>query len=121
MSQTKDVEKVKSALETFFKGLDDHDDTIVRQIWHPDARLFLNNAVLSTRPLSFLLGLPKFIDFKIREIKHIDVHQAIATARVDYLMPVGLHSGFFNLVKVQGQWLIANWVDHGTTTKHHKN
>ena len=25
----------------------------------------------------------------------------------------GVHSGFFNLVKVNGRWLIANWIDHG--------
>jgi hypothetical protein len=113
MSETIEVEKIKTLLETFFAGLDTHDGTIVRQIWHPNARLFLNNAILNTRPLSFLLNLPNCLDFQIQAIPHVDVHEVIATARVDYLMSVGLHSGFFHLVKANGEWFIANWVDHG--------
>jgi hypothetical protein len=38
-------------------------------------------------------------------------------ARVDYSMPIGAHSGFFNLVKAEGKWLIASWVDHGTVRR----
>lgn len=121
MTKATEVEKVKNVLETFFEGLDTHDGTTIRQIWHPDAKLFLNNAILNTRPLSFLLGLPEDMDFEIKKIKHIDVHNVIATARVDYLMSVGLHSGFFNLVKANGEWFIANWVDHGAAREHDRN
>jgi len=113
VNETTEVEQVRTALETFFEGLDARDALTICRIWHPDAQLFLNSAILNTRSLSFLLSLPDLVEFKIKEIRHIDVHQMIATARVDYAMPIGSHAGFFNLVKAEGEWRIANWVDHG--------
>jgi hypothetical protein len=113
VNETTEVEQVRTALETFFEGLDARDVLTICRIWHPDAQLFLNSAILNTRSLSFLLSLPDLVEFKIKEIRHIDVHQMIATARVDYAMPIGSHAGFFNLVKAEGEWRIANWVDHG--------
>jgi hypothetical protein len=108
-----EVEHVEQALSLFFQGLNANDGATIRRLWHPDARLFLNNAILNTQSLPFLLNLPDSLDFAIEEIKCIDVDRVIATARVDYSMPVGRHSGFFSLVKTGGQWMIANWLDHG--------
>jgi hypothetical protein len=119
VSKKAEVERVKQVLTSFFAGLNTRDNTTVREIWHPDARLFLNNALLNTRHLSFLLSLPESMDFRIQAIKHIDIAEAIANARVDYSLSVGHHAGFFNLVKVDGKWLIANWVDHGVERQTH--
>lgn len=113
MTKTGEIEAVENTLRIFFKSLDDRDNLTICQIWHPEARLFLNNAVPNIRSLPFLLHLPDAMDFRVREIKHVDVQNAIATARVDYCLAVGIHAGFFNLVKVNGSWQIANWVDHG--------
>ncbi|MGD8623992.1 MAG: nuclear transport factor 2 family protein [Anaerolineae bacterium] len=108
-----EVEHVEHILSLFFQGLNANDGATIRRLWHPDARLFLNNAVLNTQTLPFLLNLPDSIDFAIEEIRCIDVDRATATARVDYSMPVGRHSGLFGLVKANGQWVIASWLDHG--------
>jgi hypothetical protein len=112
-----DAEKVRNVLQAFFEGLDTHNEAAVRESWHPDAMLFVNGSELDIRPLSFLLGLPGQVRFELEEIRHIDVHGAIATARADYKLSVGIHAGFFNLVQVGGKWLIANWVDHGVETE----
>ena len=117
MSETAEVKQVQDALETFFQGLDAGDQTTIRQAWHPDAALFLHNAVLKTKPLSFLLNLPDHMDFGIQAIRHVDVQGIVATARVDYRLAVGHHSGYFNLVKADGKWIIANWVDHGLSRR----
>jgi hypothetical protein len=113
MYEAREAEQVRAALETFFQGLGRRDQATIRRLWHPDARLFLNNAVLHAKPLSFLLSLPDCLDFQVRAIDHIDMHRVVASARVDYAMTIGTHSGFFNLVKADGEWQIANWVDHG--------
>jgi hypothetical protein len=113
VARTMEVERIRQVLSTFFQGLDTHDSTTIEEVWHPNAKLFLNNAILNTRTMSFLQRLPEFMNFRIEEIKHIEVDGGIATARVDYLMSIGIHSGFFNLVKADDKWFIANWVDHG--------
>jgi len=113
MPKVTEIEQVKDVLLTFFEGLDGQNRTTIRQIWHPEARLFLNNAVPNTRSLPFLLGLPDAMDFSVREIKQVNVQNVIASARVDYRMSIGVHAGFFNLIKIGGQWRIVNWVDHG--------
>ncbi len=113
MSKNPEVDTVKDVLESFFEGLETGDTSTIRQIWHPNARLFLNSAILNTRSLAFLLSLPDAMDFRVRAVKHIDVQEVIATARVDYRLSVGVYSGFFHLVKANGAWRIANWVDHG--------
>jgi hypothetical protein len=113
MSANVDVEQIRDVLEVLFESLNTRNDEQIRQVWHPAATLFLNSTVLCIRPMSFLLSIPDLVRFEIEQVRHIDVQQAIATARVNYRMPVGTHAGFFNLVKVDGQWLIANWVDQG--------
>jgi hypothetical protein len=115
MGETTGVEEVKRVLSTFFQGLGSQDEATIRRVWHPDARLFLNNAVLNAKPLIFLLSLPESMGFEIRDIGYVDVQGGIATARVDYGLSIGTHSGFFNLVKDGGRWFIANWVDHGAS------
>jgi hypothetical protein len=75
--------------------------------------LYLNNAILNAKSLSFLLSLPDCLSFKVCDIRSVEVHRAIAMARVDYAMEVGLHSGFFSLIKREGAWRITHWVDHG--------
>ena len=110
---TTEAEAIKDLLMTFFHGLDCRDGAAIRRVWHPDAKLSLTNAVLHTESLSFLLNLPDMVDFEVQAIRQVDVCHLIATARVDYQMPIGNHSGFFTLVKSAGRWLIANWVDHG--------
>lgn len=113
MDKTIEVQQVRAALEAFFQGLGNRDRVRICEVWHPEARLFLNNAALSAQCLSFLLDLPEALRFEICAIPHVDVHCVIATARVDYRLSVGEHSGFFNLVKAGGRWVIASWVDHG--------
>ena len=113
MYEAREAQQVISALETFFQGLCSRNESTIRQFWHPEARLFLNNAVLNAKPLSLLLSLPDCLGFQVRAIDHVDVHRIVATARVDYSLAVGSHSGFFNLIKADGKWQIANWVDHG--------
>jgi hypothetical protein len=113
MERTIEVQEVKSVLQTLFEGLDSHNTISIRETWHPDAMLFVNGTELSIKSLSFLLSLPEHVHFTLDGIKHVDVHNVIASARVDYRLAVGVHSGFFNLVKANGKWLIANWVDHG--------
>jgi hypothetical protein len=113
VDKTIEVQRVRAALEAFFQGLGNRDGVRICEVWHPEARLFLNNASLSTQSLSFLLGLPEALVFEIRDIPHVDVHSVIATARVDYRLTVGQHCGFFNLVKAGDRWFIASWVDHG--------
>jgi hypothetical protein len=117
VSGTLEIKEVESILETFFAGLDTRDAGTIREIWHPDAKLFLHNATLNARPLSFLLGLPDLMEFQVKEIRWVNIHGAIATARVDYSMSVGNHSGYFHLAKAGGQWRIANWVDHGLASQ----
>jgi hypothetical protein len=107
------IQEVNSALEAFFVALENQDETTIRDLWHPDAALFINGTDLAVWPLSFLLGVAEQVRFELAAIKHIDVHEVIATARADYRLSVGVHSGFFNLVKANGQWQIANWIDHG--------
>jgi len=48
------------------------------------------------------------VDFRVREIKQVDVQNAIATARVGYWMSIGVPAGFFNLIKPRGQWRFVN-------------
>jgi hypothetical protein len=117
VSGTSETKEVKSTLETFFAGLDTRDAGAIREIWHPDAKLFLHNAILNARPLSFLLGLPDLMEFQVKEIRWVDIQGAIATARVDYTLSVGVHSGYFHLAKADGRWCIANWVDHGVVSQ----
>jgi hypothetical protein len=113
MRSDKEVKEVEGALTVFFEGLGAGDRALIQDAWHPEAKLFLHNATLTSRPLSFLLNLPEHMDFHVQAIRHVDVHEVIATARADYDLAVGMHSGFFTLVKVKGRWLISNWVDHG--------
>jgi hypothetical protein len=107
------IQEVNSALEAFFVALENQDETTIRDLWHPDAALFINGTELAVRPMSFLLEVAEQMRFELAAIKHIDVHEVIATARADYRLSVGIHSGFFNLVKTNGQWQIANWIDYG--------
>ena len=113
MRSDREIQEVEGTLTAFFEGLGAGDRAVIQRTWHPEARLFLHNATLTPRPLSFLLNLPKQMDFHVQAIRHVDVHEVIATARADYDLAVGMHCGVFTLVKVKGQWLIANWVDHG--------
>ena len=113
MDRSAAIQGVKSTLEGFFAALDSHDETILRDLWHPEAALFIHGTDLAVRPLSYLLGVAEQVRFELAAIKHIDVQEVIATAQADYRLSIGFHSGFFNLVKVNGQWQIANWIDHG--------
>lgn len=117
MTSATDAAKVRNVLQTFFEGLDTHNEAAIRESWHPDATLFVNGSELDVRPLSFLLGPPGQVRFELEDVRHVDVHGVIATARADYTLSVGIHAGFFNLVQVRGKWLIANWVDHGVKTE----
>jgi hypothetical protein len=113
VSEAVEIQEVRIALESFFHGLNVCDEATIRRLWHPDALLFLNNATLSAKPLSFLLSLPDCLSFEVSDIRSIEVHRAIAMASVDYATAVGLHSGFLSLIKREGAWRIAHWVDHG--------
>ena len=113
MAETAGAQEIKDTLETFFRALDARDENTLHRLWHPDAKLFINATDLAVRPLSFLLGIPAHVRCELQAISQVDIHELIATARADYRLAAGIHSGFFNLVKVDGCWLVANWVDHG--------
>jgi hypothetical protein len=106
------MNEIKRTLEVFFAALDRRDERSLRDLWHPDAALFVHGTELAARPLSFLLELPEQARFELAAIRHVDVHEVIGTARADYGLWTGIHSGFFNLVKASGGWQIANWIDH---------
>ncbi len=107
-------EKIKAALRTFFDGLDSHQPEKIREVWHTDAKLFIDGHAQST---SFFKGLPEFIGFEVKEIEQLEVYETIAAARVNWPMKmpgsVGVHTSYFTLIKTDGNWLIAGGVDHG--------
>ncbi len=107
-------EKIKAALSTFFDGLNSHQPEKIREVWHPDAKLFIGGDAQST---SFFESLPEFIGFEVQEVERVEVYETIASAEVNWLMKmpgsVGVHTSYFTLIKTDDNWSIAGGVDHG--------
>lgn len=123
--------RIKAALEKYYNSLETFDDEMMRQVVHPEAKMFnageSGTFFIKTRE-EFIksvieaprrYGMKPFI-IKIQEFIHIAVHELIASAEVEWemVMPnsVGIHHTYYHLAKIDDKWVIVNILDRGKET-----
>lgn len=130
--KSKDVEKVKTTLERYYSSQENSNKEEFLKVWHSDARRISfgndNEMLVSTTEdiIKYTIdGLriakerdPDFyVKFQIKEIKHVAVHDVIASAEVDWQMEMpmarGFHASFFHLAKIDDNWTIIGLTDRG--------
>lgn len=63
-------------------------------------------------------SIPNFkCSFRIKKIKHLTIHDVIASIGVEWIMvmtdSIGTHCTCFHLAKVEGTWILVNALDRG--------
>ncbi|MHA2500556.1 MAG: nuclear transport factor 2 family protein [Candidatus Hodarchaeales archaeon] len=127
-----DVEKVKKALEQYYSSQEHSNIEEFLSVWHPEARRtsFGNdNKMLVSNTEDIIkytingLRIAKerdpdfYVKFQVKEVKHVAVHDVVASAEVDWQMEMpmarGLHASFFHLAKIDDNWTIIGLTDRG--------
>ncbi|MFW9916751.1 MAG: nuclear transport factor 2 family protein [Candidatus Thorarchaeota archaeon] len=132
MDKSRDIEKVKKTLGRYYSSQEHSNKEEFLSVWHADARRISfgndNKMLVSTSEdiIKYTIdGLriakerdPDFyVNFQVNEIKHVAVHDVVASAEVDWKMEMpmarGFHSSFFHLAKIEDEWIIIGLTDRG--------
>lgn len=107
-------EAVRAALDHYLKGHATGDGAHFRQVFHPESKLFFNReGKFATRTaeeyMSGASGKPPADEARRkRRIVSVDVTGDAAMAKIELDYPTVFFTDYFNLLKVDGTWMIVN-------------
>lgn len=110
--------EVRAALEHYLLGHATGDGAHFRQVFHPDSKLYFNrNGQFGTRTAEEYIdgasGKPAADEARRkRRIVSVDVTGDAATAKVELDYPAVFFTDYFNLLKIDGKWMIVNKTFH---------
>jgi hypothetical protein len=117
-TQTADEREVRAALEHYLAGHATGDGAHFKMVFHPDSKLYFNrDGQFSTRTSADYIagasGKPAADEAqRKRRIASVDVTGDAAMAKVELDYPTVFFTDYFNLLKVDGKWLIVNKTFH---------
>jgi hypothetical protein len=117
-TQTADEREVRAALEHYLAGHATGDGAHFKMVFHPDSKLYFNrDGQFSTRTSAEYIagasGKPAADEAqRKRRIASVDVTGDAAMAKVELDYPTVFFTDYFNLLKVDGKWLIVNKTFH---------
>ncbi|MHA2496376.1 MAG: nuclear transport factor 2 family protein [Candidatus Hodarchaeales archaeon] len=130
--KSKDVKKAKETLERYYSSQEHSNEEEFLSVWHPEARRISfgnDNKMLVSNTEEIIkytingLRIAKerdpdfYVKFQVNKIKHVAVHDVVASAEVDWQMEMpmarGLHASFFHLAKIDDHWMIIGLTDRG--------
>ncbi|MGQ0650390.1 MAG: nuclear transport factor 2 family protein [Gemmatimonadaceae bacterium] len=120
---TEDEREVRSALEHYLAGHATGDGAHYRLVFHPDSKLYFNrDGKFSTRTaeeyISGASGKPAPDEAqRKRRIVSVDVVGDAAQAKIELDYPTTFFTDYFNLLRVDGKWMIVNKTFHARTKK----
>jgi len=109
-----DEAEVRAALEHYLQGHATGDGQHFRLVFHPDSKLYFNReGKFSTRTAEEYIGgaSGKPADDEAqrkRRIVSVDVSGDAAQAKIELDYPTVFFTDYFNLLKVDGKWMIVN-------------
>ena len=109
---------VRAALGHYLQGHATGDGAHFRQVFHPDSKLYFNReGKFSTRTAEEYIGgasgkPPADEAQRKRRIVSVDVTGDAAMAKVELDYPSVFFTDYFNLLKVDGKWMIVNKTFH---------
>jgi Putative lumazine-binding len=109
-----DEREVRAALDHYLQGHATGQGSHFRLVFHPDAKLFFNrNGALTTRTaeeyISGASGSPAPDEAqRKRRIVSVDVVGDAAQAKIELDYPSAFFTDYFNLLRVDGKWMIVN-------------
>ncbi len=131
-AKNKEAKNVEETLNTLFQSFENADEAQFLSVTHPavrtvnigndnEAHVFSVEDIRKFAILGLRNAMDKIPGFYARRVitalKHIAVHDLIASAEVDYRMEmpdsVGIHTAYLHLLKVDGKWLVTNIIDRG--------
>lgn len=110
--------EVRAALEHYLQGHATGDGSHFRMVFHPDARLhFIRNGQFASRTAADYIagasGRPAADEAqRRRRIVSVDVTGDAAQARIELDYPTVVFTDYFNLLKIDGKWLIVDKTYH---------
>lgn len=120
-----DRETIVKTIEQFFDGIRHLDAELINAIFHPRANSFsLTPRGVCVEPAE---AWPDIINQARNDPEHLfhepfsgrildtDVVGTVATAKVEWIFKSATIVDFYNLLKVEGNWLIVNQVYHTLT------
>lgn len=109
-----DEAEVRAALEHYLMGHATGDGQHFRLVFHPDSKLYFNrDGKFMTRTAEeYIAGAPgkpaEDEAQRKRRIVSVDVTGDAAQAKVELDYPAVVLTDYFNLLKVDGKWMIMN-------------
>lgn len=116
--QSDDERGVREALEHYLAGHATGDGAHHKMVFHPDAKLFFNrDGQFATRTSAEYIagspGKPAADEAqRKRRIAVVDVTGDAAMAKVELDYPTVFFTDYFNLLKIDGKWMIVNKTFH---------
>lgn len=124
MNLEKEREAIQRTLQYFFDGLDNQDFATIMKAFHPDAMSWcVTKNGLSGGPVSsWEKGIEKsktdpahlFNEKSRKNIAFIDITDDAASVKVEWNFTPLMFTDYYNLLKLDGQWLIMNKIFHTT-------
>ncbi len=112
--QSAEERAVREALGHYLAGHATGDGQHYKMVFHPDSKLYFNrNGQFSTRTAAEYIagaaGKPAADEAaRKRRIVSVDVAGDAAQAKVELDYPTVFFTDYFNLLKVDGKWMIVN-------------
>lgn len=116
--QGAEEKEVRAALEHYLAGHATGDGEHYKLVFHPDSKLYFNrDGKFATRTaaeyISGASGKPAADEAqRKRRIVSVDVTGDAAMAKVELDYPTTFFTDYFNLLKVDGKWMIVNKTFH---------
>lgn len=112
--------EVRAALDHYLQGHATGDGAHFRLVFHPDSKLYFNrDGKFTTRTaeeyITGATGKPAADEAqRRRRIVSVDVAGDAAQAKVELDYPTVLFTDYFNLLRVDGKWMIVNKTFHAS-------
>jgi hypothetical protein len=116
--ESRNERDVRAAIDHYLQGHATGDGAHFRLVFHPDSKLYFNReGKFTTRTaeeyISGAAGKPAADEAqRKRRIVSVDVTGDAAQAKVELDYPTALVTDYFNLLKVDGKWMIVNKTFH---------
>lgn len=116
--QSEDEREVRAALDHYLQGHATGDGAHFALVFHPDSKLYFNrDGKFSTRTSAEYIGgasgkPPADEAQRRRRIVSVDVTGDAAQAKIELDYPTTFFTDYFNLLRVDGKWLIVNKTFH---------
>ena len=124
MDIEKERESIRQTLQYFFDGLDNLDAETIRKAFHPETMSYcVVDDGLDGKPVSHWNRTFKnvqnnpdhpFNEKSRKNIVYIDITGTAASAKVEWTFTKLMFSDYYNLIKLDGRWLIMNKIFHTT-------